>query len=308
MDKNGAWQREFAMPLRMFLKWLKGRQLCSGKVAKTITRLQKIAKNQRTYFVIGPSCDPLRLRPIHALSLPSNAVVEGLAIKSLQCKGYKTWAVNPAVPSAVQRELTKALIDNPLDPTHSVVQRSAKSLSLNFTDLVSMRQVVDEAYALTPGQPTGTLHLSEVALDRYVSSHEMHIKSRHPRLAVWALEINIPDAVNQNGMCIHECPIHRLSREQLQAITPCLQKVSHYLWLADTASFNPVIENKVFFSIFREGLKKKKPQRLAIDGVDGTSNYWGKTREQAAVAEQKSLGLWKQRDHKLVRGSEKRLL
>lgn len=283
MDKHGAWQREFTLILKIFSQWLKGRGMRTGEVLQKIAHLQHMAQREPATIALVAANKELRLRMVHALCLPRSEVGQALTAESLQCSGLRTWTFDPTLPMAVQVGVTKAADGNPDEPLRHRGQSRPKTMLLDFTSAASMRQSLDEARTITEGTRTNYLGHGQEKINADSRWRDTDIHSRQSGLGSIAWRINLHRVEYQNELCIHECPVYQLGREELRALKPSTPQASHYFWLVDAASFDPELETLVYFSLLREGLQKGKTLWLVVYGAPSQTSELDKTDSNPSV-------------------------
>jgi hypothetical protein len=283
MDKHGAWQREFTLLLKIFSQWLKERGMRTSEVLQTIARLQHIAQREPATIALVTASEALRLRMVHALCLPPIEAGQAITPKSLQCSGLRTWTFDPTLPMAVQVGVNKAEDGNPDESFRHRGQSRPKTMQLDFTSAAAMRQALDEARSLNEGTRTDYLEHDQEKTNAEARLQNTDTHGRQSGLGSIAWRINLHRAEYQNELCIHECPVYQLGREELRALKPYTQQASHYLWLVDAASFDPELETLVYFSLLREGLQKGKTLWLVVYGAASQTHHLDKTDSNPPV-------------------------
>ena len=264
MDRHGAWQREFSMLLKLFTQWLKAESLCNAEVLQSIASLENMAHREPTHIAILCSDEELRLRVVHALCVNPNQASQAHSPKSLKWAGLRTWTFDPDKPSAIGVGNEKTLNNAPPDQTRASDRSHGVSLLLAPGYPMSQRTTFEDAQVFLAAGLAGAPRQHEQKPGANAPSTETYISSREFTAGPWHCYINQHRTEFQNELCIHEYPVNQLGRDETDAMALSIQQSEHYLWVVDANGFDTEVETLLYFSIFRQEIKKRKTLWLIV--------------------------------------------
>jgi hypothetical protein len=269
MDRHGAWQREFALLLKLLSQWLKVRGLRTSGVVQVISQLKQLAQREPARLAILSSNEDIRLRMVHALCLPPNHGMRTLASRYLKWSGLRTWTFEPDQPTSIKVTSQSSAQSGLRGQTSATAESHDVVLSLDSVNVFSIRQTLDEARAYSTVEESHAPTDIPAQADAHapVSSANLNTSSLVTPACQWWINLHHPEF--QNELCVHECPIHHLEEKEAKLLIDAMQACSYHFWLVDTASFNPQLETQLFFTVLSDAIKKGKTLWLLAFGVTG---------------------------------------
>lgn len=264
MDTQSAWQREFTLLLKLFSHWLKSQGLRSDVALQYIARLQHLSQREPAQLALVSAHAELRLRVVHSLCMPPRYLSDALALDALTWPGLRTWTFDSTLPNAIQVRPKSADDQKLASGAEAAVQGKSQTFLFQGHDVAAIASTMDQARRFSTEQ-SGALEEGHQNEHQIKVTQDAQLRgSTSDETNLWTWHINLHQPTFSNELCIRECPVRRLRREELRSIENHIQKTSHYLWLVDAASFDPELETLAYFSLFNDGIKSGKSLWLAV--------------------------------------------
>ena len=264
MDTHSAWQREFTLLLKLFSHWLKGRGLRSDVALQSIARLQHLSQREPAQLALISAHAELRLRVVHSLCMPPRYLSDALAPDALTWPGLRTWTFDSTLPNALHVRPTSADDGKIASGVEAVAPGKSQTFLLQGHDPAAMASILDQARTFFKEEGRALADSNQNGHQIKVVQNAQAKSSGSSEMPPWNWHINLHHPTFSNELCVRECSMRRLRREELRSIENHIQKASHYLWLVDAASFDPELETLAYFSLFSDGIKSGKSLWLAV--------------------------------------------
>ena len=218
MDTHSAWQREFTLLLKLFSHWLKGRGLRSDVALQSIARLQHLSQREPAQLALISAHAELRLRVVHNLCMPPRYLSDALAPDALTWPGLRTWTFDSTLPNALHVRPTSADDGKIASSVEAVAPGKSQTFLLQGHDTAAMASILDQARTFFKEEGRALADSNQNGHQIKVVQNAQAKSSGSSEMPPWNWHINLHHPTFSNELCVRECSMRRLRREELRSI------------------------------------------------------------------------------------------